>query len=141
MIPLVALVYHFSGVAVVGNIPRGLAGHIDFFAGMSSSTGLDLLKGAISIAVISFMETIAMATQGICIPLILRIVKCSPCVWNCMSQFLCAVNRKYAKGSVLDSSQELFSIGFMNLFTSLFQGYPVAGACCGSHLRIVDVPS
>ncbi len=40
---------------------------------------------------------------------------------------LCAVNRKYAKGSVLDSSQELFSIGFMNMFTSLFQGYPVAG--------------
>jgi hypothetical protein len=54
-----------ADVAVIGTIPQGLSGFSNFFPYMTADVFPSLLQGAVSIAIIGFMETIAMAGQGV----------------------------------------------------------------------------
>ncbi|MEM7739101.1 MAG: solute carrier family 26 protein [Deinococcota bacterium] len=84
------------GVAIVGNVPAGVAGFHLPRLDIASLQGL--LPAAITIAFVSFMESIAVAKS---------------------------IASK-AKDNV-DANQELIGLGLANIAGSLFQAYPVTG--------------
>ncbi|WP_052547086.1 SulP family inorganic anion transporter [Enhygromyxa salina] len=92
------------GVAIVGEVPRGLPRPA--LPSLELSTLRELLPTAFAIALVSFMEAISVAK---------------------------AVVSKYANPDAagptprVDANRELVGLGAANLFGSLFGGYPVAG--------------
>lgn len=84
------------GIPTVTSIPPGLPPiTIDLWAPLS----LDLLKPAITIVIVGFMESISVAKK-------------------------CAAQHKYE----LDASLELFGLGMANFIGSMFSVYPVVGS-------------
>lgn len=55
-----------ADVQVIGVVPKGLAPFSNFFAVLDASAVGALLQGAFGIAIVGFMETVAMSTQGVC---------------------------------------------------------------------------
>lgn len=53
-----------AGVKVIGVVPKGLATFSNFFSVLDGNAISTLVKGAFGIAIISFMQSIAMCTQG-----------------------------------------------------------------------------
>jgi len=97
--------FELSGGGVVGKIPEGLPGitfpHFDF-----SVIG-QLIGSAVVIALIGFMEAIAIAKA------------------------MAAKTRQR-----LDTNQELVGQGLSNIFSGLFSGYPVSGSFSRSAVNI-----
>jgi len=91
-----------KGIDVVGEIPSGLP-EISFSQwnplGASMVKAGDLISPVLSISIIGFMESIAIAKQ-------------------------LAVKHQYE----LDSSQELLGLGMANLIGAMFSSYPVTGS-------------
>lgn len=95
-----ALVYwtgfNEQGVAIVGAVPAGLPSpSLSFF---SFETARDLLPTALAIALVGFLESIAIAKS------------------------FAAKN-----GSTIDPSQELVALGLANMVGSFFRSFPAAG--------------
>ena len=84
------------GVAVVGSVPSGLPDLI--FPTVDWQVLLKLLPTALTISLVGFMESIAVAQ-----------------------------NFARQAGYKIDASQELRALGLANFFGSFFQGYPVTG--------------
>ena len=87
---------HDRGVAIVGDVPSGLPGLR--VPALNGSIVLDLLPIAVTIALVSFMESISVAK-----------------------------NFARAKRYALDANQELKALGIANVAGAFFQGYPVTG--------------
>ena len=89
---------HESGVAIVGEISRGLPAFV--MPAIEWATIMQLLPMAVAIALVAFMESIAVAK---------------------------AVQQK-SKEYKIDSNKELIALGAANIGGSLFQSFPVTGS-------------
>lgn len=96
---LVVWGFHFSeaGVKIVGDVPQGLPGFS--LPGFDLATWQKLLPAALTISLVGFMESFAVAK---------------------------AIQAKH-KDYEVDANQELIGLGVANFGAAVFQGYPVTG--------------